>query len=100
MRIVVVLPAPSAPISPNISPATIDSDSSRTAATLPYDLLTRSSTAASAAKHDLRFDRHAALQHAFAVVDRDFDAVDQLRSIVSGLHVARGEFGFVGNLAD
>src|SRR5215212_8669334 len=99
---VVVLPAPSAPISPNISPLPIVSDSSRTAATAPYDLLTRSSVAAavSAAKDDLRFDGHAAFQDAFAVIDGNLDSVDQLRPVVCGLDISRRELGFIGDLTD
>ena len=42
MRIDVVLPAPSGPIRPNISPASTANDTSSTARTAPYRLVTRS----------------------------------------------------------
>ena len=42
---------------------------------------------------ELRVDRHAQLQDARAVVHGDLDAVDELRSLFGGLHVARRELG-------
>ena len=94
-RIAVVLPAPSGPIRPNISPRRRRRSGrparwSRRSASRPPVNRTASALTGSTI---VRVHRHALLQDAGAVVHGDLDAVDQLRSLVGGLHVARRELG-------
>src|SRR5207249_9342715 len=94
-RMVVVLPAPSGPINPNISPRSTDNVNSLTATVVPNFLVTRSSAMGLlVANWDLGLHGHAGLQHAVPVVHRHLHSIDQLRAFVSGLHVARREFCF------
>ena len=107
-RIVVVLPAPSGPIRPNISPRSTDMtqlahgddvavllrDAIERRAAQPWLELRRS------LKRNFRFDRHALLEHAVAVVDGDLHAVDELRAVFGRLHVARRELGLRRDEAD
>src|SRR5262245_15682383 len=106
-RIVVVFPAPSGPMRLNISPAATDNDRSRTAVAGPYRFVTGPSAMASpislAPRVDERnvgLDRHADLQNARAVVDGHLHAVDELRTVLGGLHVSRGELRFRRDVAD
>src|SRR6187399_382148 len=97
---VVVLPAPSGPIRPNISPGSTANDSSRTASVRPNRFVTRSSLMALLDKLDLRFDGHTDLQHALFVVHRHLDAIHELRAVLGSLNVPRRELRSRGNVAD
>src|SRR5215471_4718537 len=88
-RIVVVFPAPSGPMRPNISPRWTESDTPLTAVIAPYRFMTPSSTMMSSGKGELRFDGHPGLERAAPVVRSHLDAVDELRPLVGGLDVAR-----------
>src|SRR5262245_3019318 len=78
---------------PNISPLSTVNDNSDSAGTAPYRFVTRlnSMTAMGSGPRNLRFDGHPRLQHALTVVGGDFDAIDQLRPLLSGLDVSRRE---------
>src|SRR5437764_2436611 len=94
-RIVVVLPAPSGPINPNISPRSTDNVSSLTAAVVPNFLVTRSSAMGLlVAKWDLGLHGHSSFEDTGAVVDRHLHSINQLRALVGGLDIARREFCF------
>src|SRR6266566_4751692 len=102
-RIVVVFPAPSGPIKPNISPGATLSDSSDTAMVSPYLLVTRSRMMASGIsllQRYLRLDRHSGFQHTGAVVHSDLHAIHELRPVLGCLHVARSELGLCRDVAD
>src|SRR5205823_991866 len=101
---VVVLPAPSGPIRPNISPRSTDSESASTAVVEPYRFVTRSSTMAamgpdSPLQWNVGFDRHARFQHAAAVVDGNLHAIHELGALVGGLYVPRRELGLLRDVA-
>src|SRR5687767_11513136 len=89
-RIIVVFPAPSGPMMPNISPRSTAHDTFASAVVEPYRLVTLSRLTA-AIDRNLHFDRHSHLEHARAIVDADLDAIDELRSLFRGLYVARRE---------
>src|SRR5687768_13937781 len=101
-RIDVVLPAPSGPITPNISPRRTSRDSSLTATVSPYRFVTASkemtvSMSGDRVQRDFGFHRHARFENALRVVDRHPHAVNQLGSFFRGLHVPRGELGLRRN---
>src|SRR5688572_13913891 len=98
-RIAVVLPAPSGPIRPNISPRSTVNETSLSAVVVPNFLTTWVNSIADIECH-LRFDRHALLQHAVLVVDVDAHAVDELRALLRRLHIARSEFSFRRDVAN
>src|SRR5207245_2877748 len=103
-RMVVVLPAPSGPIRPNISPRSTDSDSASTAVVRPYRFVTPSrmiaGITASLLQRDLGFHGHPRLEDAAAIVDRHLHAVHELRALVRRLHVARRELRFLRDVAE
>src|SRR5262249_16243300 len=103
-RIVVVFPAPSGPMRPNISPRSTENDSAVTAVGGPYRFVTRSSEMLGIddllRQRNLGFDRHARLQHTLPVVDRYLDAVDELRAFVGGLNVARRELRLLRHVGE
>ena len=76
-----------------------EATSRRPRRSLPYRLGRRDRSRGCAASEVARalaqfgFDRHARFQHAVAVVDGDLDPIDELRPLVSGLHVPRCELG-------
>src|SRR5512139_554049 len=104
---VVVLPAPSGPMRPNISPRRTSNDKPLTASTAPNRLITRSTVMATSfiglsslparLQRHLGLDRHPLLEDAAAVVNRHLDAVHELRPLLAGLHVARRELGLRGH---
>src|SRR6185503_9321297 len=101
-RIAVVLPAPSEPISPNISPRCTSRVRASSALVVPYFLTTPSNSIAAFIEPELRIHRHPLLQHAGAVIDGYLDAVDQLRPLVGCLDIPRRELRLwrhVGDLA-
>src|SRR5678816_4029291 len=101
-RIAVVLPAPSGPMTPNISPAFTSNDTP-SRATVASNFLRRPSTATTDAmastslQTQIDFHRHAGLQHALAVVDGDLDSIHELRALVGRLDIARRELGLRRN---
>src|SRR5918995_119519 len=98
-RIAVVLPAPSGPISPNISPRFTVNDTSASAATAPKRFMTLVNSMADI-ERNLRFDGHPLLEHAVFVVHADADAVHQLGPLFRRLHVPWRELGLRRDVAD
>ena len=95
IRIVVVLPAPSGPIRPNISPRSTVSDSSPTASDRPYRLTTpvERDGASSARTGSPPRPACRAFSTPVLVVHRHLHAVHELGAVLRGLHVARRELG-------
>src|SRR5690349_14746095 len=96
----VVLPAPSGPMSPNISPLATSNETPASAVTAANRLTTPSRRiTASAAMTGPRatgrrkpdIDRDTRLEDTLPVVDRHFDPVDELGALVGRLGVARRE---------
>src|SRR5688500_9176912 len=91
-RIVVVLPAPSGPTRPKISPCPTSKVRSVTARIAPNDLLNRASLMATIGslrpvrESDPRISRHTGLEFHFRIRDSDLDAVDQLYALLFGLN--------------
>src|SRR5580765_3641927 len=95
VRIVVVLPAPSGPMTPNISPASTLNETPSSAFVGPK-LLRRPSMEITAStlnsswraagltglQPEIDFDRHARLEHALAVVDAHLQPVHELRALI------------------
>ena len=101
MRSVVVLPAPSGPTSPKISPARTSKLSASTAHTPGKLLVSPAATIADWASHCslacaertaapptsmMRVGRHARLQLVIRIVDVDLDAIDQRHPLLVRLH--------------
>src|SRR5262245_10448551 len=94
MRKSVVLPPPSGPMNPNSSPRSISNDTLSSARVSPHcfrRLL---------ALTELDIDGHPELEQPFAVVDADFDRVDEIRAFVARLHRRRRELRFAGDPRD
>src|SRR5215831_6055555 len=95
VRSVVVLPAPSGPMRPNISPRATSNEISRTAWISPYDLTSRTTRTRGSDIPCLplepRLCGHAGLEEPVRVVEPDLDAVDELHPLVPRLHVLRRE---------
>src|SRR5512138_2001712 len=95
-RIAVVLPAPSGPTSPTISPARTCRSRPSTARKLP-NVRTRFSVSSSTS-FDMLFDeddigRHAELELALGIADLELYSIDSGAAAFHGLHVAGRELG-------
>src|SRR5712675_2259356 len=90
---VVVFPAPSGPMRPNISPRATSNEIPSTATTPPaYDLrrpATRTAGSALPSISEMRFGGHARLEQSVRVVETDLDAIDELHALVARLNVFR-----------
>src|SRR5512146_3272148 len=99
----VVLPAPSGPTSPTISPARTCKLSPSTARKVPK-VLTRfsvsSRTSFAMLLEEGHISRHAEFQLAFGVADFQLDRVHGGAAAFDGLNVARRELGLVGDKGD
>src|SRR5687767_10152226 len=98
-RTAVVLPAPSGPISPNISPRFTPKDTSPSAVTAPKRFTTLVNSMADI-ERNLRFDGHPLLEDTVLVVHVDADAVNQLGTLFRCLHVPWRELGLRRDVAD
>src|SRR5512143_1248651 len=99
----VVLPAPSGPTSPTISPARTCKLSPSTARKVPK-VLTRfsvsSKTSFAMLFQEGHISRHAELQLAFRIADFQLDRIDCGAAALHGLDVARGELSLIRDKGD
>src|SRR5574338_1362666 len=102
-RIVVVLPAPSGPTRPKISPTATVKFTSSTARTAPNERVRWTSLMASTGricsirKNDLGIGRHPGFELHVRIVDGDLDAIDQLDPLLLGLDALRRELSLGGD---
>src|SRR5512146_2344464 len=90
MRSVVVLPAPSGPTRPKISPACTSNESRSTARRSPKRLLIAETSMAAGALTSLHLHisvgRHAGFELVAGIVDIDLDAINQSHALLLRLH--------------
>src|ERR1044072_8045476 len=102
-RMAVVLPAPSGPTSPTISPARTCKLSPSTARNVP-NVLTRFSVSSNTSFDMLFYEyhirRHAKFQFALGVTDFQLYGVDRGAASLHGLYVAGGKFGLIRDGCD
>src|SRR6476619_550024 len=99
----VVLPAPSGPTSPTISPACTCRLRPSTARKEPKFLTkfcVSSKTSVDMLLYKHHIGRHTELQFAFGIIDGQFYGIHRGTASLDSLNIARCEFGLVGNFGD
>src|SRR5262249_39666727 len=100
IRSVVVLPAPSGPTRPKISPratSTVRRSTAVRSQNLRVSSCVLMITSGTLLQDQLRVGGHVRLQLMLWVIDLDFDAIDQLQALLGRLNLLRGELGLRRN---